>query len=94
MKYLTQSNLNNANAIGPPLSLDDCGLNIDNEDVGKHRDLIIKPAAMAGLTLLLYASLGGRLDGLERRIDALHSDVRMLIEAHLPPTEHQHSNGD
>lgn len=65
-----------------------------NEDVGKHRDLLVKPAAMAGLTLLLYASLSGRLDGLEGRIDALHGDVRLLIEAHLPPADSQNSNGD
>lgn len=76
------------------LSLDDCGLKTHNGDMGKPRDLLIKPAAMAGLTLLLYASLSGRLDGLEGRIDALHGDVRLLIEAHLPPAEHQHSNGD
>lgn len=65
-----------------------------NEDVRKHRNLLVKPAAMAGLTLLLYASLSGRFDGLERRIDALHGDARLLIEAHLPSAEHQHSNGD
>lgn len=67
------------------LSLDSRGSKPHNEGVGKPRDLLVKPAAMAGLTLLLYASLSGRLDGLERRIDALHGDVRLLSEAHLPP---------
>ena len=65
-----------------------------NGDVGKYRDLLVKPAAMAGLTLLLYASLSGRLDGLEGRIDALHGDVRLLIEAHLPPADSRRPTGD
>ncbi len=75
-------------------NLDVCAAKNHNEGLGKHQDLIITLAAMAGLFGFLYMSLGGRIDGLERRIDALHGDVRILLQSHLPPADHQHSNGD
>lgn len=58
--------------------------------MSKHQDLIITLAAMAALFGFLYTSLGA----IERRIDSVESKVDMLLQAHLPPANHQHPNGD